>query len=133
MRFVPEEEILETFVRPSSGPGGQKRNKSENAVRLTWNFMRSAALSEEQRERFREKAAPFLVGDCIVLFEGSDRSLFRNRRLARERLNELYRAALPPPRRRKPTKPTRSSCERRLKAKAARSKVKAMRRRACDD
>lgn len=127
MRCIPEEELVETFVRPASGAGGQKCNKTGNAVRLTWNFMRSAALSEEQRARLQTQAASFIAGDCIVVYEHSDRSLFRNRRIARERMNELFRRSLPSPKKRKPTKPTRASKERRLKEKAIRSRIKAIR------
>ena len=68
-----------------------------------------------------------MQGDCIVVMERSSRSLARNRERARERIRELALAARPEPRKRRPTKPTKASKERRLKEKAARGRIKALR------
>ena len=68
-----------------------------------------------------------MQGDLLVVMERSSRSLARNRERARERIRELALAALPEPRKRRPTKPTKASRERRLKAKAVRSRIKALR------
>ena len=124
---IPEEEFAEDYVRPSSGPGGQHQNKTENGVRLQWNVAETAVLTEAQKERLRTLAVPYMQGDCIVVMERSCRSLARNRERARERIRELALAALPEPRKRRPTKPTKASQERRLKAKAVRSRIKALR------
>lgn len=124
---IPEEEFEEEYVRPSSGPGGQHQNKTENGVRLQWNVASSAVLTDAQKERLRVLAAPYMLGDLLVVMERSSRSLARNRERARERIRELALAALPTPRKRRPTKPTKASKERRLKEKAARSRIKALR------
>ncbi len=124
---IPEEEFEEEYVRPSSGPGGQHQNKTENGVRLQWNVAATAVLTDAQKDRLRVLAAPYMLGDLLVVMERSSRSLARNRERARERIRELALAALPTPRKRRPTKPTKASKERRLKEKAARSRIKALR------
>ena len=124
---IPEEEFAEDYVRPSSGPGGQHQNKTENGVRLQWNVAETSVLTEAQKTRLRALAVQYMQGDLLVVMERSSRSLARNRERARERIRELALAALPEPRKRRPTKPTKASQERRLKAKAVRSRIKALR------
>ena len=124
---IPEEEFAEDYVRPSSGPGGQHQNKTENGVRLQWNVAETAVLTEAQKTRLRALAVQYMQGDLLVVMERSSRSLARNRERARERIRELALAARPEPRKRRPTKPTKASKERRLKEKAVRSRIKALR------
>jgi len=124
---IPEEEFAEDYVRPSSGPGGQHQNKTENGVRLQWNVAETAVLTDAQKTRLRALAVQYMQGDLLVVMERSSRSLARNRERARERIRELALASLPEPRKRRPTKPTKASQERRLKAKAVRSRIKALR------
>jgi ribosome-associated protein len=124
---IPEEEFEEEYVRPSSGPGGQHQNKTENGVRLQWNVAATSVLTEAQKERLRVLAAPYMTGDLLVVMERSSRSLARNRERARERIRDFALAARPEPRKRRPTKPTKASKERRLKEKAVRSRIKALR------
>ena len=124
---IPEEEFEEEYVRPSSGPGGQHQNKTENGVRLLWNVAATAVLTDAQKERLRILAAPYMQGDILVVMERSSRSLARNRERARDRIRELALSARPEPRKRRPTKPTKASQERRLKEKAARGRIKALR------
>ena len=124
---IPEEEFVEDYVRPSSGPGGQHQNKTENGVRLQWNVAGTTILNDAQKERLRSIAIQYMQGDILVVMERSSRSLARNRERARERIRELALASLPEPRKRRPTKPTKASQERRLKAKAVRSRIKALR------
>ena len=124
---IPEEEFAEDYVRPSSGPGGQHQNKTENGVRLQWNVAETTVLTDAQKTRLRALAVQYMQGDLLVVMERSSRSLARNRERARERIRELALASLPEPRKRRPTKPTKASQERRLKAKAVRSRIKALR------
>ena len=124
---IPEDEFAEEYVRPSSGPGGQHQNKTENGVRLQWDVAATAVLTDAQKERLRVLAAPYMQGDLLVVTERTSRSLARNRERARERIRELALAALPEPRKRRPTKPTKASKERRLKEKAARGRIKSLR------
>jgi ribosome-associated protein len=124
---IPEEELEEEYVRPSCGPGGQHQNKTENGVRLQWDIAKTTILNDAQKERLRVLAAPYMQGDLLVVMERSSRSLARNREHARERIRELALASRPEPRKRRPTKPTKASKERRLKEKAVRSRIKALR------
>ena len=130
---IPEEEFVEDYVRPSSGPGGQHQNKTENGVRLQWNVAETSVLTDAQKERLRSIAVQYMQGDILVVMERASRSLARNRERARERIRDLALASLPEPRKRRPTKPTKASQERRLKAKAVRSRIKALRSGSAND
>ena len=126
----PEEELEEDFVRTASGPGGQNVNKTSTAVRLVYRFMESDFLSDEVKERLQA-----LIGgdkDFISILARESRSLPANRESARERLSNLLKTALKPPKKRKATKPTRASREKRLAQKARRSEIKAGRRASYD-
>jgi ribosome-associated protein len=68
------------------------------------------------------------AGPVLRAIAQDERSQWRNRELAIERLVEALREALRVPRRRRPTKPTRAAVERRLEQKRRRSKVKRQRR-----
>ena len=67
----------------------------------------------------------FTLPWALVIFAEETRSQARNREIARERLAEMIRAALVVPKPRRPTRPTKGSVERRIKAKKVRAEVKA--------
>jgi ribosome-associated protein len=119
---LPRSEIDFRFSR-SSGPGGQHAQKSDTRVEATFDVEGSSALSEAQKRRVVAKAGPVLRAVAQ-----DERSQWRNRELATERLVEALRQALKVERRRRPTKPTRASRERRLEAKRRRSDTKRLRR-----
>ena len=131
---VPGGELHETFLL-AGGPGGQNVNKVSTAVRLRFDAASSAALPPHVRERaLRLAGHRATAGGEIVIESGRTRSQARNREDARSRLLELLReAAAPPPPKRRPTRPTRGSVERRLKAKAVRGSVKRDRGRPGDE
>ena len=120
----------------SSGPGGQGVNTADSRVELTWEPGTSAAvaaLPEALRRRLLQRLVPVLVAGAVVVAASEHRAQIRNREEARARLAAQLRAALaPPPRARRPTRPTRGSVERRLGTKAVRARVKAQRRRGWD-
>jgi ribosome-associated protein len=120
---IPRSEIELRFSR-SSGPGGQHAQKSDTRVEAIFDVESSAALSEAQKRRVIAKA-----GAVLRAVAQDERSQWRNRELATERLVESLREALRVPRKRKPTKPSKGSVERRLDAKRRRSEVKRHRRR----
>jgi ribosome-associated protein len=119
---IPRFEIELRFSR-SSGPGGQHAQKSDTRVEATFDVEASAALSDAQKRRVIAKAGPVLRAVAQ-----DERSQWRNRELATERLVEALREALRVPRKRKPTKPSKAARERRLEAKKRRGHVKRLRR-----
>ena len=126
---ISEREISESFVR-ASGPGGQHVNKVATAVQLRFDARRSPSLSEDVRERLESLAGARLTKEgVIVIFADRFRTQERNRVDALERLVGLIRRAAYVPKRRRPTKPTAASKERRLKGKSERSGVKRLRGR----
>ena len=125
---IPRNE-LEIRVSRSSGAGGQHVNKTSSRVEISWNVLRSRALSEEQRERLAAKLSSRLASDGSIRVIASDmRSQSRNRDIAEERLAELVRRALIVPKRRKATRPTKAAKEARLESKKRQSNKKRERR-----
>ena len=126
---ISDWEITESFVR-SSGPGGQNVNKVSTAVELRFEAARSPALSEAVKRRLRRLAGRRWTKEgAVVIFVEETRSQARNREIARERLADLVRAATVVPKERRPTRPTKGSVERRIKAKKVRGAVKGLRGR----
>jgi ribosome-associated protein len=119
---LPLEEIQLRFSR-SSGPGGQHAQRSETRVEAILDVSASNALTEAQKRRVVARAGPVLRAVAQ-----DERSQWRNRELAVERLVETLREALKVPRKRRPTVPTAAARERRLEAKRRRSEVKRLRR-----
>ncbi len=121
---LPEDELREEFLCTASGPGGQHVNRTANTVRLFFDPYASSLLSPAARDRLK-KAAETDENGSIVITCRETRSLTRNRERARELLVEMINRALVEPRKRKKTKPTRASRERRLQEKSRRSQIKA--------
>lgn len=112
----------------SSGPGGQHAQKTETRVEATFDVDASATLSDGQKRRIRAKAGP-----VVRAVAQDERSQWRNRELALERLAGAIREALRTQRRRRATAPTKASKERRLDEKRQRSRTKRLRRPPQDD
>lgn len=131
---ISEDELEENFIR-SSGPGGQNVNKVATAVQLRFDAASSPGLSERVRERAIKFAGYRATKDGVIVIEASRfRTQEQNRADARARLIEiLAKAAEPPPKPRKKTKPSKGAVERRLKEKAGRSSIKKMRGRVAAD
>src|SRR4051794_25263198 len=91
---IPRSEIELRFSR-SSGPGGQHAQKSDTRVEAVFEVERSAALTETQKRRVVARAGPVLRAVAQ-----DERSQWRNRELATERLLEAPREGprVPPPR-----------------------------------
>jgi ribosome-associated protein len=119
---VPLGEIELRFSR-SSGPGGQHAQKSETRVEAVFDVVASGALTEAQKRRVIARAGP-----VIRAVAQDERSQWRNRELAVERVVEQLRDALRVERRRVATKPSAASVERRLEQKRRRSQTKRLRR-----
>src|SRR5919198_2600071 len=119
---LPRSEVELRFSR-SSGPGGQHAQKIDTRVEAVFDVEASSALSEAQKRRVIARAGPVLRAVAQ-----DERSQWRNRELALERLAETLREALRVERRRRPTKPTQAAVERRLEQKRRRGETKRLRR-----
>jgi ribosome-associated protein len=119
---IPRSEIELRFSR-SSGPGGQHAQKTETRAEAIFDVDRSVGLTGLQKRRVIAKAGPVLRAVAQ-----DERSQWRNRELAIERVVETLREALKVERRRRPTKPTAAARKRRAEQKRRRSETKRLRR-----
>jgi ribosome-associated protein len=121
---IDESEVSETFIR-ASGPGGQNVNKVASAVQLRFDARQSGSLPQAVRERLERLAGHLASQDGVLVITARRfRSQERNRADALDRLVALIRRAATVPRRRRPTRPSMASRERRLGAKARRARLK---------
>jgi ribosome-associated protein len=114
---------VELRTSRSSGPGGQHANVTASRVEAVFDVGESASLSRAQRERLRSK-----YGDRVTAVAQDARSQARNRELALERLREKLATGLVVPKRRRPTRPSKSAREKRLDSKRRTSVRKQARR-----
>ena len=123
--MAPDIPLSEIQIRTSrsSGPGGQHANVTASRVEAVFEIDESASLGEDQKRRLRAR-----FGRRVTAVAQDARSQSRNRTLAIERLQDRVAAALKPRKRRRPTKATRGSQERRLASKKRRSEIKRARR-----
>jgi ribosome-associated protein len=125
---VPAEAIEMRAVR-SSGPGGQNVNKVASKVELRVDLSRAIGMDDGARARLRTLAAGRLDADGWMLVTSQKtRDQRMNLEDARGKVRDVIAAALERPRRRRKTKPTRGSVERRIEDKKRRGQVKAKRR-----
>jgi ribosome-associated protein len=119
---LPLDEVELRFSR-SSGPGGQHAQRTETRVEALLDVEASSALTTAQKRRVVARAGP-----ALRAVAQDERSQWRNRELAVERLVASLREALRVPRPRRPTTPSAAARERRLSEKRRRSDVKRLRR-----
>ncbi len=130
--IIDESELDERFVR-ASGPGGQNVNKVATAVELRFDVANSPKLPPDVRERLRALAGSRMTSDGVLLIDARrHRTQAQNREDARQRLTELLRQALVRPKRRRKTRPTKSSVEKRVESKKRRAQTKRGRGRVGD-
>jgi ribosome-associated protein len=130
---VPRSELVYRASR-SGGAGGQHVNTSSTRIELLWDYQRTSALDDAQKDRVRKKLAARIDAEGMVrVVAGNRRSQLQNRAAAEERLATLVRDAMHVPKRRRATAPTRASKEKRLESKKLRSRKKANRRKGSFD
>lgn len=127
--MLDKNEIEYTFIR-AAGPGGQNVNKVATAVLLRFNVLHSPSLKPEVKERLVLMLGKRLTqtGD-IIIKAMRHRTQEKNKQDALVRLLEWVKRASVSPKKRRKTKPTKSSVERRLTKKKLHSKTKLLRGR----
>jgi ribosome-associated protein len=121
---IDDTELQERFVR-ASGPGGQNVNKVATAVELRFDATQSPSIAGPVLARLRTLAGSRMTDEGVIVIDAQA----RNREDARLRLADLIRRALVPPKRRRKTKATAASKQRRLETKRRRSETKQLRGR----
>jgi len=114
-------EVAFRFSR-SSGPGGQHAQKSSTRVEALFDVDASDALTPAEKRRALER-----LGPVVRAVAQDERSQLRNRELATDRILEQLREATRVRRKRRPTKRTAASQERRLDDKRRRGATKRLR------
>ncbi|MDA3930688.1 MAG: alternative ribosome rescue aminoacyl-tRNA hydrolase ArfB [Prolixibacteraceae bacterium] len=114
----------------SSGPGGQNVNKVNTKVELRFHVQNSQFFSELEKFRIQTilKNRINSEGELLIVSQGT-RSQLKNKQEAIEKFHQLVAAAIKPRKRRRPTKPTKSSVEKRIKQKKQRGDKKALRKK----
>ena len=113
----------------SSGAGGQNVNKVSSKVELSFDVPASEGLSDMEKERLLQKLKTRLTNEGVLILQCDEaRSQHKNKDLVIKRFFEMLKKALTVPKKRMPTKPTKSSIEKRLKTKKKAAEKKANRK-----
>ena len=128
---IADDEVQFSAIR-AQGAGGQNVNKVSSAIHLRFD-VRASALPEEWKARILATSDQRITRDGVIVIKAQEtRSQDKNKADALARLQELIRAAIVVPKKRRPTKPTRSSQKKRVEGKVLRGRIKALRRSAAD-
>lgn len=124
---IPIDEIVMTAMR-AQGAGGQNVNKVSSAIHLRFDVP-SSTLPEAWKTRILARSDSRITQDGVIVIKSQEsRSQDKNRADALERLATLIRTAIHIPKKRRPTKPTKSSQKKRVEGKVLRGRIKALRR-----
>ena len=121
---IPSRELKWRFSR-SSGPGGQKVNKTNTRVEIIFNIKESKVLNDYQKKVLTKKLKTKLVNNCICLAVQEERNQLLNRQIAIKRISSEIRNSLKNSSKiRKATKPSKASQNKRLDSKKKRGELK---------
>jgi ribosome-associated protein len=133
MIWIPDGELQWSFVR-AGGPGGQNVNKVASKAVLRWSVAGSQSLPDDVKSRFciQQRGRITVEGDLIISSQRF-RDQQRNKDDCLEKLRSMIVQASRTPKKRKASKPSRASRERRLRTKQHRSQIKKSRRTSLDE
>lgn len=120
-------ELEFTYVR-SSGPGGQKVNKTSSCAVLRWNVLASKSLTKVLKERLVSKWKHRLTEDGDLIIR-SERFRDRSKNVADclSKLQKMLLRASALPKKRIPTKPSKASREKNRETKKKQAEKKRLR------
>ena len=118
----------------SGGKGGQNVNKVETMVEGYWHIEGSALVTEEQKKILQEKLSNRINSEGFLLVKSqTERSQLGNKEQVIKKMNLLVNKALVKPKKRKATKPSRESKEKRIESKKKAAEVKGLRKKISRD
>ena len=124
---IPLDEIDITAIR-AQGAGGQNVNKTSSAIQLRFDI-NASSLPDVYKQRLLALSDHRITQDGVVIIKAQEyRSQEKNREAAFSRLQQLVKSVSKTPKKRRPTRPSRSAKERRLEHKKRRSQIKTLRR-----
>ena len=105
-------------------------NKVSSKVELSFNLPVSEGLSDMEKERLQSKLSSRLTNEGVLILQCDEaRSQHKNKELVLKRFFDILKKGLEVPKKRRPTKPTKSAVEKRLKLKKMSAERKASRRK----
>ena len=125
---IPLDEIEFTAVR-SEGPGGQHVNKSNTAIHLRFNIIESSLPQWLKEKLINLSDSRITASGEIIIKSQEQRFLTRNKKNALNRLKEIILIAAKPEKKRKKTKPSKRSIQKRLDEKKQKGKLKEKRKK----